>query len=45
MPLKLLMIKGNEGILKVAKSLKESGLPTDLIVQTTELTASEIEKL
>ncbi len=35
----------NEGILKVARSLKESGLSTDLIVKATGLLAEDIEKL
>ena len=35
----------NEGILKVARSLKESGLSTDLIVKATGLLAENIEKL
>ncbi|MEX8546477.1 MAG: Rpn family recombination-promoting nuclease/putative transposase [Mucilaginibacter sp.] len=35
----------SQGILKVAKSLKESGLSTDLIVKATGLSAEDIEKL
>jgi len=34
-----------EGILKVAKGLKASGIPTDLIAETTGLSIDEIEKL
>ncbi len=39
-------IKGEiKGIIKVAKALKESGISTDIIIKTTGLSESEIEKL
>jgi len=35
----------SQGVLKVAKALKASGIPTDLIAETTGLSIDEIEKL
>ncbi len=35
----------SQGILKVAKALKASGIPTDLIAETTGLSTDEIESL
>lgn len=35
----------SEGILRVAKALKESGISTEIISKTTRLSATEIEKL
>jgi len=34
-----------EGIIKVAKALKQSGVSTDIIIKTTALSESEIDKL
>jgi len=35
----------SQGVLKVAKALKASGIPTDLIAETTGLSIDEIERL